>query len=553
MTGLSGWVHVAAGGALLAGLPTAARAQIVPPKLSSADSAHRADFYIARAPFRIYGNTYFVGTQGLSAILITSDSGDVLIDGTVAEAAGQILANIRQLGFDPRNVKLILNSHTHYDHAGGIAAIQRVTGAAVAASPWSARVLAAGHSLPGDPQFGIVDPFPAVANVRVLADGEVMRVGPIALTAHFTPGHTPGGTSWTWRSCEAGRCLDLVYADSQTPAAADGFLFTNNSSYPQALQDFAHGLSVISDLPCDILLTAHPGVSRLWERLAARDSGNADALIDGGACKRMVEEARHQIAKRVARERVEPPAPAEAVPTHDSFTVRSRILKEARLINVHTPRGYSATRGPRLPVLYMPDGGIDEDFPHVVNTVDSLIALGRIRPVIVVGIPNTQRRRDLTGPTRIASDSAIAPSVGGSAAFRRFISDELFPAIDRRYRVTHERSIVGESLAGLFIVETFLRAPDLFQHYIAFDPSLWWNKGALTDSVRAFAKRMDDRPRALFVAGSSDGIPGTTVFADSLRAARPRRLDFTYSERADLVHPTIFRGSAPAALVQALK
>ena len=136
-------------------------------------------------------------------------------------------------------------------------------------------------------------------------------------------------------------------------------------------------------------------------------------------------------------------APADFVPAHDTLIIASHALGETRPIHVHVPRGYSRSSSRRFPVLYMPDGGIDEDFPHVVNTVDSLIALGRIRPVIVVGIPNTQRRRDLTGPTRVAKDSTIAPRVGGSRAFRRFIRDELIPVIDARYRTTRERSIVG--------------------------------------------------------------------------------------------------------------
>src|SRR6476619_2225985 len=155
-------------------------------------------------------------------------------------------------------------------------------------------------------------------------------------------------------------------------------------------------------------------------------------------------------------------APPDPVPSHDTLMLASRAVGETRRINVHTPRAYDSADTLRFPVLYMPDGGLDEDFPHVVSTIDSLIALGAIRPVIVVGVPNTQRRRDLTGPTRIATDSAIAPRVGGSAAFRDFWRDELVPAVDARYRTTSERAIVGESLAGLFIVETLLREPSLF-------------------------------------------------------------------------------------------
>src|SRR2546423_10707284 len=160
-------------------------------------------------------------------------------------------------------------------------------------------------------------------------------------------------------------------------------------------------------------------------------------------------------------------APTDSIPRYDTLSLSSAALGELRHINVHVPKTYASTSN-RFPVLYMPDGGIDEDFPHVVNTVDSLIALGAIRPVIIVGVPNTERRRDLTGPTRVHSDSAIAPHVSGSAEFRRFFRDELIPEIDKRYRTMPERSIVGESLAGLFIVETFLRDPTLFDRSVAF-------------------------------------------------------------------------------------
>jgi len=244
----------------------------------------------------------------------------------------------------------------------------------------------------------------------------------------------------------------------------------------------------------------------------------------------------------------------EIVPAHDTFTVQSRAVGEARLINVYTPKAYRASTTTRFPVLYMPDGGIDEDFPHIVKTVDSLITLGAIRPVIVVGIPNTQRRRDLTGPTRVKSDSAIAPRVGGSAAFRRFIRDELMPAVRTRYRTTNERAIVGESLAGLFIVETFLLEPKLFDHYIAFDPSLWWNKGALVDSAPARLAAFDRSPRSLYLSASKDDIDSeTSRFALMVHTALPRGLTFVFIPRPDQTHATIFKTEGPSGLARALK
>lgn len=245
----------------------------------------------------------------------------------------------------------------------------------------------------------------------------------------------------------------------------------------------------------------------------------------------------------------------EPLPGHDTFSVASGALAEARPVNVYTPPGYHAPSAARYPVLYMPDGGIDEDFPHVVHTVDSLIALGVIRPVIVVGIPNTERRRDLTGPTRVAADSAIAKRVGGSAAFRRFIRDELIPAVQARYRTTEERAIVGESLAGLFVVETFLAEPVLFDHYVALDPSVWWNGGALVESAAARLTAFDATPRTLYLASSNvaDIADGTARLAALLRDVPPRGLAWVYVPRPDLTHATIFLAVGPAALARALR
>ncbi|MEP6732970.1 MAG: alpha/beta hydrolase-fold protein [bacterium] len=236
--------------------------------------------------------------------------------------------------------------------------------------------------------------------------------------------------------------------------------------------------------------------------------------------------------------------------------MQSATLGEARLVNVHTPARYFRSAGAvAMPVLYMPDGGMDEDFPHVVRTVDSLIAADAIRPVIVVGIPNTQRRRDLTGPTNVASDSAIAPHVGGSAAFRRFLRDELMPEIERRYRTTPERTIVGESLAGLFIVETFLELPSLFTHYVALDPSLWWNSGALIDSAASRLAALDGTPRTFYFASSGESSTAKPAarLAALLRASPPAGLRWTYAPRPDRSHGNIFSALEGLSLAEALR
>lgn len=257
-----------------------------------------AEWNAPQEPFRIHHNTFFVGTHGLSAILITSPEGHILIDGALPNSAPSIMENIRALGFDPGDIKLILNSHVHYDHAGGIAAIQRASGARVAASPASASVLERGTSGPDDPQYGILFDIPAVANVERFTPGDTLRVGSVEVMSHATAGHTPGGTSWTWISCEANRCVNVVYADSQTPVSADGFSYTDSETYPTALADFEHGFRTLETLPCDILITTHPSASSLWERLA----GGRDGLIDPQACRRYAAAAREQLARRVSRE-----------------------------------------------------------------------------------------------------------------------------------------------------------------------------------------------------------------------------------------------------------
>ncbi|HEX6106970.1 MAG TPA: subclass B3 metallo-beta-lactamase [Gemmatimonadales bacterium] len=253
-------------------------------------------------PFRVFGNTWYVGTHGLTALLVTSDEGHVLLDAGLPESAPLVLANVRTLGFRVEDIELILNSHAHYDHAGGIAAIRRASGARVAASPASAAMLRRGATGPDDPQHGIALAFPPADEVEAIADGDTVRVGPLALTAHFTGGHTPGGTSWSWRACEGERCLDLVYADSQTPVSADDFSFTRSATYPTAIADFERGFAVLERLRCDVLLTPHPGAAGLWERLEAREAGDADALVDAEGCRRYAALGRKRLAARVAAE-----------------------------------------------------------------------------------------------------------------------------------------------------------------------------------------------------------------------------------------------------------
>ena len=253
---------------------------------------------IEQTPFRIHGDTYYVGPHGLGAILITSPSGHILIDGALPESVPRIVASIKTLGFKVEDVKLIVNTHVHFDHGGGIAELEMLSGARVAASKWTADAMTKGAVPRDDPQFGAIIPSPRVAKVKTFKDGETLRAGGAAITAHLTPGHTSGGTSWTWRSCEDGRCLDLVYADSLTPVSADGFRFTDNK---ELLAGFERSFAFLERTPCDILITPHPDFSNLWERLEARKS-KPDAMIDRAACRALAASSRERLKKRLAVE-----------------------------------------------------------------------------------------------------------------------------------------------------------------------------------------------------------------------------------------------------------
>lgn len=255
-------------------------------------------------PFAIYGNTYYVGVHGLSSVLIASPAGHILIDGGTPQSAPQVIAHIRRLGFDIEDVRYILNSHVHFDHAGAIAELQRRSGAEVLTSAASVAVLKQGESNRDDPQYGDVLTYPpvAAAHLRAVADGEVVRLGPLAVTAHFTPGHTPGGVSWTWTAIDGGKPAAVVYADSVSAYAADGFRYSGSAAYPQARADLERSFATLAALPCDVLISAHPDAGGLWERKAKQATlGNA-AFVDPEACRTYAANGRARLRDQLADE-----------------------------------------------------------------------------------------------------------------------------------------------------------------------------------------------------------------------------------------------------------
>lgn len=240
----------------------------------------------------------------------------------------------------------------------------------------------------------------------------------------------------------------------------------------------------------------------------------------------------------------------DIVPLHDEFTINSIIVGETRSINVWTPPEYKSSND-SLPVMYMADGGIiDEDFPHIANTLSELIASKSIPPMILVGIANTQRRRDLTGPTSVEKDKKIAPIVGGSEKFRAFIKEELFPEINKRYRTTNQKSIIGESLSGLFVVETFLLTPEMFDNYIAFDPSLWWNNHDLVITAKQHLANFPKSDKKIWFAGSGteDINVYTKQLSEILKSENRSNIKWNYSSEPKEAHNTIFRATKVKAI-----
>jgi metallo-beta-lactamase class B len=245
-------------------------------------------------PARVHGNTYYVGTCGITVLLVTTPNGHVLIDGATERAAPHILANIRRLGFRPRDVKLILGTHEHLDHAGGFAALKAATGARLLARAPARAALESGRPDADDPQATILTPFGGVKVDRIVGNGEVVRLGDLAFTAHATPGHTAGGTSWSWRSCDAAGCLNIVYADSLNPVSADGYRFAD---HPARVAPFRVSIARVAALDCGLLLTPHPTGSAMFERFAGERP-----LADAGACRAYAVAAARRLDERIASE-----------------------------------------------------------------------------------------------------------------------------------------------------------------------------------------------------------------------------------------------------------
>lgn len=261
------------------------------------------EWNVPQQPFNVAANTWYVGTKELTALLITGPQGHILLDGALSQSATQIENNIKALGFRLEDVKLIVNSHAHFDHAGGIAALQAKSGAQVAASAHGAQALREGTNSKDDPQYEPNDllVWPKVGKVREVTDGETLSVGTLAITAHLTPGHTPGSTTWTWQSCQKKRCLSMVYADSLTAISSDGFRYTGNATEPDRSAAFKAAIGKVAALKCDVIVSTHPGATNTMDKLARR-TPRTNPFIEPKGCVKYAAAARANLEARLAKE-----------------------------------------------------------------------------------------------------------------------------------------------------------------------------------------------------------------------------------------------------------
>ena len=230
-----------------------------------------------------------------------------------------------------------------------------------------------------------------------------------------------------------------------------------------------------------------------------------------------------------------------------SHTLTSSVLSQTRRINVYLPPGYAEGQA-RYPVLYLLDGGIREDFLHIAGIASLAADFRNIREFILVGIEGIDRYHDLTFPSSVETDRQRLPSSGGSALFRTFLATEVKPFIERRYRVTGEAALMGESAAGLFVTETLLRQPDIFTGYIAVSPMLWWDGGSLSRQADSLLRKPFPPARRLYLTIADEGGPmreGVDRLVEALKAQAPKDLDWTFVPMEQETHGTTFH---PAAL-----
>jgi metallo-beta-lactamase class B len=283
-----------------AGLAIFLAAVAIPLLAGAAAAADPPEWSAPTPPFRTVGNIYYVGTKGLAAYLIVSSRGLVLLDRTLAGNVPQIERNIATLGFRLKDVRLLLNSHAHSDHAGGLAQLKRDTGAELLASPGDRAALESGRPR-GDTTYSVMT-FPPVKVDRLIADERPVRLGNVTLTPILTPGHTPGCTTWSMDVTERGKPLKVVFLCSITVA---GNVLVGNKGYPGIADDFRRTFHRIAGMRADVVLPAHPDLVDVVGRNARRARGDANAFMMPGVLAKLDAEAEQDFEAELGKERAQ--------------------------------------------------------------------------------------------------------------------------------------------------------------------------------------------------------------------------------------------------------
>lgn len=245
-------------------------------------------------PFRVYGGTYYVGTCGISVLLITSSEGHLVIDSGTQRGGELVAASIQELGFNLDDVRYLTHTQEHGDHIGGVEYLKEITGAQLVASPRARSVFETAVLNTDDPQYTPEEPRAWLGVDRVVADGEELELGDKRVVAHFTPGHSPGAISWRWEECEDSQCRTILFTDGLGPFSEDGYRWTDN---PEYLAAYRESVTWLQTVEVDICLAAHPSQLHLIERI------EAGTLVDPDECRRNGTFTHERIDIMVAEER----------------------------------------------------------------------------------------------------------------------------------------------------------------------------------------------------------------------------------------------------------
>jgi metallo-beta-lactamase class B len=244
-------------------------------------------------PYRIIGNIWYVGASGVASFLITTSKGHILLDSGLSETVPQIKRNVTQLGFKLTDIKILISSHAHYDHVGGLAELKELTGAKLMATEPDAALLERGGK--DDFQWGDKYAYKPVKADRVLRDGDQVELGEARLTALLTPGHTKGSTTWTMKVNEEGKQYDAVFS---TSVSAPGYNLANNDKYPNIADDYRRTFQILKSLPCDVFLSPHPWFFSMNEKMARMEQGiKPNPFIDPAGYRKYVADGEKEFQK----------------------------------------------------------------------------------------------------------------------------------------------------------------------------------------------------------------------------------------------------------------